>query len=217
MARGVGVGVVVVVVWPGWCTVTVLVRECVVVEKVVAVECVVESVWVCSAWVVCSVMDPAEDVVEGWTVTNAVDEGTVTVTAPPTLTSLVVVVLSALLVCEEAVELEGWTVTYAVDEGTVTVTAAAFPTDELDKVVVTELELALPAPLAVPVASTELELASSGTSPKAATTLLLSKQPTCTPVVVFNGMAAHTWVPWQPGTDHDPELVQYAYSASIQA
>lgn len=52
-------------------------------------------------------MDSAEGVVEGCTVTYAVEEGTVTVTAPPALVSLAMVVLSTLLVCcEEVVELD---------------------------------------------------------------------------------------------------------------
>lgn len=119
--------------------------------------------------------------------------------------------------------------TYAVDEGTVTVTAAALPADELSDTVAV-VGLVLPASLAVIVASTELvacvvseEAAAaalklaSGTFPKTPITLLLSKQPTSTPVVVFSGMAAHTWVPSQPVTSHDPELVQYEYSALIQA
>lgn len=68
--------------------------------------------------------------------------------------------------------------------------------------------------------STDVEVeVSPGTFPNTSFTAALVKQPTCTPVVVFSGMAAHTSsseAP-QPATSHFPDSEQNAYSASMHA
>lgn len=117
-----------------------------------------------------------------------------------------------------------------------TVTAFAFPVAEpvesevltessLVREVVSALEVPVPSILAVttvalPVPSTEVEVeVSPGTLPNKSSTAVLEKQPTCTPVVVFNGMAAHTSSPEppQPATCHVPDVKQKAYLASMHA
>lgn len=192
-------------------------------------------------------LSSSAELVWGATVTYAVDEGTVTVTAParPVVVGLVgeevnrasvVVVGLLLLVCvllsPEAPGDDvspGWTVTYVVDDGTVTVTSFAFPVAEpvepepsLVWGLFSALEVPVPSILAVtvvlPVPSTEVgtEVAfSPGTFPNTSSTAALEKQPTCTPVVVFSGIAAHTSsseAP-QPATSHVPDAVQKAYLA----
>lgn len=145
---------------------------------------------------------------------KAVDAGTVTVTALPPLPTLDF---------EEVVlgpsELDGRTVTYAVVDGTVTVTAPAMPwPPSADDAVVLSLDSAVVADelmLAFTVL-VALEL-SPGTAPSTLTTLLSTKQPICTPLVVFSGITAQISPAPQPETYHLPALVQLAYSASMQA
>lgn len=118
----------------------------------------------------------------------AVDDGTVTVTAPP-------------YTIESAVELAS---TVSLDsllsvDSSLIVDAAFWLVVEGDGVEALLLVL------------------SPGTYPRTAATAALEKHPTDTPVVVFSGMAAHMLVSSQPTTSHEPSLVQYAYSASTQA